>query len=88
MVKSSLTPATKTVKREVYRRIVMMKAEQARTIVISFLVSALKKSAKTSPLPALRKLARTSVTALPVLALKKTVKTFTVLSPVMPMKTF
>ena len=44
MVKTRLKPATKAGKREVFGKVVMVKAKPARTIVKAFPVSALKKS--------------------------------------------
>merc|ERR1711872_259458 len=43
MVKTRLKPATKAGKREVFGKVVMVKAKPARTIVKAFPVSALKK---------------------------------------------
>merc|ERR1719470_827258 len=44
MVKTRLKPATKAGKREVFGKVVMVKAKPARTIVKAFPVLALKKS--------------------------------------------
>merc|ERR1712173_390742 len=44
MVKTRLKPATKAGKREVFGKVVMVKAKPARTVVKAFPVSALKKS--------------------------------------------
>merc|ERR1711918_303202 len=44
MVKTRLKPATKAGQREVFGKVVMVKAKPARTIVKAFPVSALKKS--------------------------------------------
>merc|ERR1712113_102916 len=44
MVKTRLKPATKAGKREVFGKMVMVKARPARTVVKAFPVSALKKS--------------------------------------------
>merc|ERR1711992_356647 len=43
MIKTRLKPATKAGKREVFGKVVMVKAKPARTIVKAFPVSALKK---------------------------------------------
>merc|ERR1712014_198951 len=43
MVKTRLKPATKAGKREVFGKVVMVKARPARTVVKAFPVSALKK---------------------------------------------
>merc|ERR1712072_963757 len=44
MIKTRLKPATKAGKREVFGKVVMVKAKPARTVVKAFPVSALKKS--------------------------------------------
>merc|ERR1711860_212012 len=44
MIKTRLKPATKAGKREVFGKVVMVKAKPARTIVKAFPVSALKKA--------------------------------------------
>merc|ERR1712216_362415 len=44
MVKTRMKPATKAGKREVFGKVVMVKAKPARTIVKAYPVSALKKS--------------------------------------------
>merc|ERR1711959_817066 len=44
MVKTRLKPATKAGKREVFGKVMMVKAKPARTVVKAFAVSALKKS--------------------------------------------
>merc|ERR1711971_459564 len=44
MVKTRLKPATKAGKREIFGKVVMVKAKPARTIVKAFPVAALKKS--------------------------------------------
>merc|ERR1712112_365161 len=44
MVKTRLKPATKAGKREVFGKVMMVKARPARTVVKAFPVSALKKS--------------------------------------------
>merc|ERR1739842_9365 len=44
MVKTRLKPATKAGKREVFGKVVMVKAKPARTVVKAFPVSALKKA--------------------------------------------
>merc|ERR1712087_789316 len=44
MIKTRLKPATKAGKREVFGKLVMVKARPARTVVKAFPVSALKKS--------------------------------------------
>merc|ERR1711997_378353 len=44
MVKTRLKPATKAGKREVFGKVVMVKAKPAKTVVKAFPVSALKKS--------------------------------------------
>merc|ERR1719401_3257282 len=44
MVKTRLKPATKAGKREVFGKVVMVKAKPAKTIVKAFPVAALKKS--------------------------------------------
>ena len=44
MVKTRLKPATKAGKREVFGKVVMVKAKPARTVVKAFPVAALKKS--------------------------------------------
>merc|ERR1712087_1082137 len=44
MVKTRLKPATKAGKREVFGKLVMVKAKPAKTIVKAFAVAALKKS--------------------------------------------
>ena len=43
MVKTRLKPATKAGKREVFGKVMMVKAKPARTVVKAFPVSALKK---------------------------------------------
>merc|ERR1712048_1028183 len=43
MIKTRLKPATKAGKREVFGKVVMVKAKPARTVVKAFPVSALKK---------------------------------------------
>merc|ERR1712038_701270 len=43
MIKTRLKPATKAGKREVFGKVVMVKAEPARTVVKAFPVAALKK---------------------------------------------
>merc|ERR1719228_2572589 len=47
MVKTRVKPATKAGKREVFGKVVMVKAKPARTIVKAFPVSALKKCVQT-----------------------------------------
>merc|ERR1739849_57799 len=44
MIKTRLKPATKAGKREVFGKVVMVKAKPARTVVKAFPVSALKKA--------------------------------------------
>merc|ERR1711959_753738 len=44
MIKTRLKPATKAGKREVFGKVMMVKAKPARTVVKAFAVSALKKS--------------------------------------------
>merc|ERR1719333_1739258 len=44
MIKTRLKPATKAGKREIFGKMVMVKAKPAKTIVKAFAVSALKKS--------------------------------------------
>merc|ERR1712122_24461 len=44
MVKTRLKPATKAGKKEVFGKVVMVKAKPARTVVKAFCVSALKKA--------------------------------------------
>mmetsp|Transcript_74928 Transcript_74928/g.242269 ORF Transcript_74928/g.242269 Transcript_74928/m.242269 type:complete len:83 (-) Transcript_74928:67-315(-) len=44
MVKTRLKPATKAGKREIFGKVVMVKAKPAKTIVKAYLVSAFKKA--------------------------------------------